>query len=208
MAKLYTGNDHGITNIKKGRISKSSPIIRLLNKLDLFMTEIGLVLYDRNINHQPIINLKSIYEDLFNISSTLAGYTKLKGIDMERIELIENAIDLYQDRLPPLTNFIILNGPYARLRVICRECEVLLWYAINKEIDLECSPVIPTYLNRLSDYFFMLSRKYYPEKYLMIKGKVKKNNRIAQEKKWQLKYIYSIIAVLVLLAIVKIVLYF
>jgi cob(I)alamin adenosyltransferase len=74
---------------------------------------------------------------------------------------LENAIDVMQESLPEMKNFILPGGhsisSYCHLaRCVCRRAERLT--IENSEIQ-NVNPIIITYLNRLSDYLFVLARK-------------------------------------------------
>jgi len=89
------------------------------------------------------------------------AFTANLAINSENIKDLENAIDEYQSRLPELTHFIIPGGNFSSAqchvaRTVCRRAERrILEFAEHAKVSDE----IIIYINRLSDFFFVLSRK-------------------------------------------------
>jgi len=76
--------------------------------------------------------------------------------------LLENEIDAMNEHLPPLTNFVLPGGnttvSYSHLaRTVCRRAERIM-IKVNRKFPIE--PLTLKYVNRLSDYLFVLSRKF------------------------------------------------
>jgi cob(I)alamin adenosyltransferase len=111
--------------------------------------------------------LSQIQNKLFNIGSLLASddkgaaFTANLSINQENIKVLEDAIDEYQNQLPELTHFILPGGNLASAqchvaRTVCRRAERrILEFAEHSKVQ----PEIIIYINRLSDFFFVLSRK-------------------------------------------------
>lgn len=151
--KIYTKRgDSGKTDLyylnkELVRVSKDDSIFHLLGKIDELNVEIiPLVDSDKDFN----IELQHL---MIYISGDIqAGYKK-PTINLEECtKNLETKIDDLTSTLPPLNNFIIPNHYHShRCRVICREVERL---AVTKKVH----PSIIQFFNRLSDYFFTLSR--------------------------------------------------
>lgn len=151
--KIYTKRgDRGETDLyylnkELVRMSKDDSIFNLLGKIDELNVEIiPIVDVDREFN----IELQHL---MIYISGDIqAGYEN-PTIDLEECtKNLEIKIDDLTSTLPPLNNFIIPNHYHShRCRVICREVERL---AVAQKVH----PSIIQFFNRLSDYFFTLSR--------------------------------------------------
>jgi len=84
----------------------------------------------------------------------------MAAFDESHVKLLEEAIDKMNETLPPLTNFILPSGGLAAshlhvARTVCRRAERSLAPLLNEE---EIDTVAYQYLNRLSDYLYMLAR--------------------------------------------------
>ena len=168
--KIYTKTgDKGQTSLYGGkRVSKSSLQIESYGTLDELNVYVGLLRSQEGIGDQEEI-LKAIQNMLFNIGSHLASdlnKVKLKKPQLlaSDIELLEVQIDSMESTLKPLKNFILPGGnnasSFAHLaRVICRKSERLMVALIeNEETKNLVQDIMLQYINRLSDYFFVLSR--------------------------------------------------
>lgn len=109
--------------------------------------------------------LYRIQNTLFVAGSLLAGgknsRMQLPEIDASELRFLETAIDEMERGLPPLKNFILPGGhtyvSYCHLaRCLCRRAERK---AVLLDEQEQVDPLILSYLNRLSDYFFVLARK-------------------------------------------------
>lgn len=164
--KIYTKTgDEGMTALFGGkRISKSDLRIECYGTVDELNSWVGLV--RDTVNGEAIREILKIIQDrLFTIGATLAAdpdKSKLKKPDLLEadIELLEQEIDRMNEPLPPLRAFILPGGhqtvSYCHItRCVCRRSERLVVLLAKKE---PLDPVLVKYLNRLSDYFFVLSR--------------------------------------------------
>lgn len=156
---IYTKNgDAGDTDLYGGiRVRKSVVVIEALGELDELNAFLGLT---RTMLKKPDAKkIFGIQNDLFVIGSVVSGaYSapKQESWLKERIVWMEKEIDTISAKLPPLKNFILPNGceSSARLhmaRSICRRCE-------RSIVALEKYGGLVPYLNRLSDYLFVLAR--------------------------------------------------
>ena len=166
--KIYTKTgDTGKTSLIGGtKILKCDLRIEAYGTVDELNSYIGVV--SDHCNDEPSKNiLKEIQDRLFTIGSELAcdpnKTTKLHIPDLHEsdIELLEKEMDKMDAELPPMKNFILPGGMPAVsfmhvARCVCRRAERC---SVNlQEHDGAVAPLIIKYLNRLSDYLFMLSR--------------------------------------------------
>ncbi len=163
--KIYTRKgDSGETGLLGGsRVSKASARIEAYGTVDELNSCLGLVRDCANIEGLDE-NLVRVQHQLFSIGSILAseGKSKIKlpVIGQEEVDFLETAMDRMDTELPELRNFILPGGSLAAsychlARCICRRAE-------RRVVSLmELSGVdemIIHYLNRLSDYLFVLAR--------------------------------------------------
>jgi cob(I)alamin adenosyltransferase len=164
--KIYTKTgDMGETGLYGGaRVPKYHPRVEAYGTVDELNSYIGLV---RDLIETPQYRdvLKAIQDRLFTIGAVLASDPEknmmtpdLKETD---IQLLENQIDSMESALPALKNFILPGGhptvSYCNIaRTVCRRAERLV-VALN--VEQATDPLSIIYLNRLSDYLFVLGRK-------------------------------------------------
>lgn len=160
---IYTkGGDKGKTSLYGGkRVSKTDPQVEAYGSVDELSSFIGLVASKSKPNEQKI--LLDLQKDLYKIMSYLSGANLDLGFLDLRMKEFENEIDQIDKKLPKLTRFILPGGNelsawFHILRVICRRSErkVIKYYSSLKIKKFKFE--IIRYLNRLSDYFFILAR--------------------------------------------------
>lgn len=166
--KIYTKTgDLGKTSLIGGtKVAKSHMRIESYGTIDELNSYIGLVNDNLTENHTKII-LKEIQDRLFTIGSSLAcdpdKEPKMKMPDLKEadIVLLENEIDKMNAILPEMKSFILPGGHAAVstahiARCVCRRAERI---CVNmQEHELFVDPLVIKYLNRLSDYLFVLAR--------------------------------------------------
>ncbi len=162
--KIYTkAGDKGETAIIGGKIlSKSHTKIEAFGDVDELNAHLGLILAFMKGTNTSV--LESAQNCLFVIGSMLASeYEKPThglSLPLEAVTRIENAIDEMQTLLPTMTHFILPGGSaeVAQIhlaRCVCRRAE----RAIVRLQEMEkVNETILQYLNRLSDYLFVLAR--------------------------------------------------
>ena len=165
--KIYTKTgDAGSTSLFGGeRVLKSHYRIDGYGTVDELNAYIGL-LRDQDINATSAEVLIAIQNNLFIIGAILAtepGNTKVKVPKLEEldVQLLEKAIDKIDAELPPIKNFVLPGGhpsvSFGHIaRTVCRRAERLV---IGLDTHEKIDPLVIVYLNRLSDYLFMLCRK-------------------------------------------------
>ena len=165
--KIYTKTgDKGTTSLFGGqRVSKGHERIDAYGTVDELNSYLGL-LRDQEVNRERVEFIASIQENLFVIGSALAtepGNTKVKipALKPEAITQLESAMDEMDKKLPPMKNFI-LPGGHASVsfchiaRCVCRRAErKVVMLADHEPVEER----VIVYLNRLSDYLFVLARK-------------------------------------------------
>lgn len=169
-SNLYTGTgDHGETSLVGGkRVAKQDLRLEAYGTIDELNAHIGLLrtLLPDNMPDDAHL-LLDIQHRLFSIGSHLAtdtAHTTLREasrIYPEEVERLENRIDQLDVALPPLRNFVLPGGTTASAqthvcRTVCRRAE-------RRICELHATHHIDTlllqYINRLSDYLFILSRQ-------------------------------------------------
>ena len=164
-SKIYTKTgDDGTTGLFGGaRLPKNHIRIEAYGTVDELNSVIGLLmsLIGSDDDRQFLQNIQS---RLFTVGSNLASDPSKDMItpDLEDndIQLIESAIDEMQSKLPVLKHFILPGGNQAisaahLARTVCRRAERR---CVELAGQSEVEPIIILYLNRLSDYFFVLAR--------------------------------------------------
>lgn len=165
--KVYTKTgDKGQTSLIGGtRLPKQHIRIEAYGTVDELNSWIGL-LRDQPIDANSIKILLEVQDRLFTIGSLLAAdptknKMKLPDIKEGDIVLLEKEIDAMEETLPEMKSFVLPGGhtivSYCHLaRCVCRRGErAVLRVAENEPVD----ELVYKYLNRLSDYLFVLSRK-------------------------------------------------
>jgi cob(I)alamin adenosyltransferase len=165
--KIYTKTgDEGTTSLFGGkRVSKADLRIDTYGTIDELNSWIGL-LRDQTVNHSRQQVLVEIQDRLFTIGSILAtepGNTKVKipSLAESDIEYLEKQIDSMELELEPMRFFVLPGGHQAvsfghLARTVCRRSERLV-IALNAQEPI--NSLVVKYLNRLSDYLFVLCRK-------------------------------------------------
>src|SRR6186997_1256442 len=166
--KIYTKTgDKGKTSLIGGtKVYKSDQRIESYGTVDELNSFVGLCL-DHLKSHNISNVLAEIQDRLFTIGSALAcdpeKETKLKIPDLHEsdVELLEKEIDKMNETLPVMKSFILPGGNVIVstlhiARTVCRRAERCCVRMQKKEIEVE--PLIIKYLNRLSDYLFVLAR--------------------------------------------------
>lgn len=165
--KIYTKTgDSGTTALfGGGRVSKSHYRVEAYGTLDELNAYIGMV-RDQEVNQKRKAILIDIQNNLFSIGADMAtasdaGKAKIPKLTEEDITQLENEIDQLEEPLPAMRHFVLPGGHTATsfchiARCVCRRAERLSVALDQKE---PVDPLAIKYLNRLSDYLFVLSRK-------------------------------------------------
>ncbi|WP_196893688.1 cob(I)yrinic acid a,c-diamide adenosyltransferase [Aureivirga marina] len=172
--KIYTKTgDKGTTALFGGtRVPKYHGRIEAYGTVDELNSYIGLI-RDQKVEQSIFDFLIKIQNELFTLGAMLAtppekeqlknGKERLNipKITAENIEDLEAEIDKMNEDLPPMTHFVLPGGhttvSYCHIaRCVCRRAERL---CVALSVDETVNEHILKYLNRLSDYLFVLARK-------------------------------------------------
>lgn len=165
--KIYTKTgDKGETSLIGGvRVPKYHLRIEAYGTIDELNSYIGLII-DTMQNKNNAKMLYEIQDRLFTIGSTLASdpvKSKMRIPDLHEsdIQMLEQEMDQMDQLLPELKNFVLPGGTIVAshchvARCICRRAERI---TVQLQTETEVPDIIVRYLNRLSDYLFMLARK-------------------------------------------------
>jgi cob(I)alamin adenosyltransferase len=174
--KIYTRTgDDGTTGLVDGsRVSKGNSRLIAIGEVDEANSALGIAIAALNGDNGDSIlalALQRIQNDLFDLGADIAtpqagGATDFEPSPMElriiqsQIDWLEAAIDKANEVVPPLTSFILPGGHIAAAhmqlaRAITRRAERALVLAAH---DVAINPLALIYLNRLSDYLFVVCR--------------------------------------------------
>ena len=172
--KIYTKTgDKGMTALIGGtKVPKSNPRIEAYGTIDELNSFIGLLIDQLILASSPLAAettpfLREVQDRLFTIGSSLAcdpekePRLKIPDLREEDVQRLETEIDRMTAVLPPMKSFLLPGGHIAVstahiARCVCRRAErgcVLL-----HEQQLFVEPLVLRYINRLSDYLFVLAR--------------------------------------------------
>ena len=164
--KIYTKTgDKGQTSLIGGtRVPKYHLRIEAYGTVDELNSWLGLI-RDQPIDDHSLRIVMDIQDRLFTIGSLLASdpeksRMKLPELTSDDVTIHENEMDMMESHLSELKSFILPGGhttvSYTHIaRCVCRRCERLVVH-LTEENPID--PLIGIYLNRLSDYLFVLSR--------------------------------------------------
>lgn len=163
--KIYTKTgDQGETSLFGGtRLPKSHLRIEAYGTIDELNAHLGM-LKDLWYHPEYSSQMLQIQNQLFVLGSILATDPSkpipLPPVQIQDIEQLETWIDAMDEQLPPLKNFILPGGDISIsqahiCRTVCRRAER---NAVALALTTPIDAIVIQYLNRLSDYFFTLSR--------------------------------------------------
>ncbi len=169
--KIYTKTgDDGTTGLVDGsRIAKNDPRMAAIGDVDELNSAIGVAIC--SVAEKPLVaKLRIIQNDLFDLGADLATPADegdnfepsemILRITASQVERLESDIDEANDQLEPLTSFILPGGKddaaaIHLARAICRRTERT---AVTASQSVAINPQALAYINRLSDYLFVLGR--------------------------------------------------
>jgi cob(I)alamin adenosyltransferase len=168
--RIYTGGgDGGETSLGDGgRVAKDCARVAAMGDVDELNSVLGLAILEAGAGTELAQQLGSVQNDLFDVGADLAVPESPDGANARTrlrvtalyVSALERWIDAVNADLPPLTSFVLPGGtPLAcRLhvaRAVCRRAERA---AVTLSRTEPVTPELLTYLNRLSDLLFVLSR--------------------------------------------------
>jgi len=166
--KIYTKTgDKGTTSLVGGtRVPKTHIRLEAYGTVDELNSNLGLLI-TYLLDEQDKDFLQQVQDRLFAVGSHLAtdrektGLKEASAISPEQVEIVEREIDRLDALLPPLSAFILPGG--SRGAAVCHICRTVCRRAERRILALaeqvEISSELLAYMNRLSDYLFVLSRK-------------------------------------------------
>lgn len=170
--KIYTRTgDNGTTGLVDGsRVSKADQRLHAIGEVDEVNSALGVAIqaFEADSGDAALVaGLRRIQNDLFDLGADIAtpgdsfepSAMELRMVAAQ-VDWLEDAIDSANDQLPPLTSFILPGGSTAAghmhmARAIARRAERALVAAAQV---VRINPQALRYLNRLSDYLFVLCR--------------------------------------------------
>ena len=166
--------DAGQTSLGTGqKVKKDHPRVNVLGELDHLNSIIGWAVSVCPSN-QLALNLKNIQQDIFNISADMSlPEREVDLLKNKRIADLEDHIDKMTDILPPLKEFILPGGSefVSRLHIVRTSCRNAERSLVTMFKNVTSNNIYLKYINRLSDYLFLLAR-------------LAKNNEGSQEEFW------------------------
>jgi cob(I)alamin adenosyltransferase len=163
--KIYTKTgDKGETSVIGGvRLPKHHPRIEAYGTLDELIAWIGMLRSagQQCVSEEEMIEIQSVLMSCCTIIATHPTAKVPEGICVGETTRLESSIDRMENDLPPLQSFILPGGNHpaatANLaRTVCRRAERAILRLNETE---KTDPDVIRYLNRLSDYLFVLSRR-------------------------------------------------
>lgn len=169
-SNLYTRTgDSGTTSLVGGvRIAKDSMRLESYGTLDEFASFLGCVLSDPECPAEIKKQLLGIQYIIFNLGSYLATEVKegeepaVWGLEPADISTLEEWIDTLDEQTPRIKSFVLQGGCMLAAkthvaRTVCRRAERrIITLAAHEYVD----PALISYVNRLSDYLFILARHF------------------------------------------------
>ena len=163
--RIYTrGGDSGQTSLGRGqRVPKHNPRVQAYGTVEEANAILGLVRLHLSGDPENDALLARIQNDLFDLGADLCTVSETPQalrIIQSQVDWLEQEIDRLNQELPPLTSFILPGGTAASAyihlaRTVIRRAERQLSELAAQE---DVSPLPLKYLNRLSDFLFVLGR--------------------------------------------------
>jgi cob(I)alamin adenosyltransferase len=169
LTKIYTRTgDDGTTSLgDMSRTGKNDPRLKAYADVDEANCTIGVVLATCEVREDIAAVLLSIQNDLFDVGADLCTPVKddesgALRVTAAYIDRLEASCDHYNEGLEPLRSFVLPGGTPAAAqmhvaRTVSRRAERSTWAALDAYHG-GMNPLTATYLNRLSDLLFILSR--------------------------------------------------
>ena len=162
VSKVITkSGDEGQTGLGDGRrVSKTHIRIQAIGSIDHLNSLLGWAMVEAG---RPVKNdLERVQQDLFNLGGELVmPGIELQLLNAERLQWLEHETEKLNESLPPLKEFILPGGTElsARIHIVRTTCRNTERDVVALAETKEDSDLHKVYLNRLSDYLFVLARK-------------------------------------------------
>jgi cob(I)alamin adenosyltransferase len=170
LTRIYTrqGDGGSTRRADAGQVAKDDPAIEAVGEVDELCAHLGLALSVAGAPEAHLERLRRIQNDLFDLGAELGSPPASRGtgaprLDRRYVDWLEEACDELNAELPPLDSFLLPGGdPFSAqlqvCRAVCRRAERRVLAAG------EASPEVLAYLNRLSDFLFILARAAHAER--------------------------------------------
>ena len=162
--RIYTGTgDDGTTGLQGGkRVSKTDSRIMAYGTIDELNAVLGVSIACGITSDMHDV-LSKVQNDLFMVGADLSNPSldhSSNRVSQDMVDQLETNIDMFEDMLEPLTNFILPGGSIAaahihNARAVARRAEIQTVLLMKHE---KINPLCVVYLNRLSDMLFVLGR--------------------------------------------------
>jgi len=161
LSKIYTRTgDDGTTGLADGsRLHKYDVRVEAYGMVDETNSAIGMILAEADLSNEMRASLLRIQHELFEAGAELS-LPEYRSLQSTHVESLEAELDSLNAKLPPLKEFVLPGGNRAAAichlaRTICRRAERTAWL-LAKESQVNAD--LLRYLNRLSDYLFVVAR--------------------------------------------------
>lgn len=150
------GGDTGQTSLADGgRVAKTDVRIDAIGTVDELNSFLGVLIATLPTDQPAIADCRRVQQTLFDLGACLATRGQIAAPAPDALDAL---IESLNAALPPLTEFVLPGGTPAAAaahvcRTVCRRAERVLW-----ALEGDDAPPCARYLNRLSDYFFVLAR--------------------------------------------------
>ena len=166
LTRIYTrGGDRGETSLGDGsRVSKLDGRVIADGAVDELNSQLGVVLALPELDPDVREPLERIQNELFDVGADLSVPFSVDDgrlrVTQASVDELERLCDLHNEQLPELKSFVLPGGTEAAARLhlaraVCRRAELA---ALEAGRETEISPLVPVYLNRLSDLLFIFAR--------------------------------------------------
>jgi cob(I)alamin adenosyltransferase len=167
--RIYTRTgDDGTSGLVDGsRLPKHAPRFEAIGAVDEANSVLGWAILEPELGEDSVADLTRIQNDLFDLGADLATpgddfapSEMVLRIVPGQVEWLETRIDFANDKLEPLRSFILPGGGEAAARLhiaraaVRRAERAMTWLAAEEPVN----PAALAYINRLSDYLFVLAR--------------------------------------------------
>ena len=170
LTRIYTKTgDDGTTALgDMSRTAKTDPRVSAYGDVDEANSAIGVAVALGGLDADVVSLLTGIQNDLFDVGADLCTpiienpkWEPLR-VDSSYVDRLERACDTYNDKLSKLDSFVLPGGTAGAAllhvaRTVTRRAERSTWSVLQEHPE-QTNPVTATYLNRLSDLLFILSR--------------------------------------------------
>ncbi len=155
--KIYTKKgDKGQTDVIGKRVSKSDLKMNIVGELDELSVRMAeLNLYIDETLKEKLFEIDKVLFKIATIAIDINNYFNFT-VTEEEIENLEKQIDIWENEVPKLKNFITYDGDISSIKASLIKTQVRKVERLMTDDDLPVN--VLKYFNRLSDYFFVLAR--------------------------------------------------